>query len=116
MLRGRTAAPPGRTAAVLGVWVLGALLHAVLARRSGPPLRLPVAAAVVARPDPPSPGPDLTAPVCSADIGRTARKAPVRPMEQSTLGKKRYIDITAFTRVPRRPLHRRLALVGAVAG
>ncbi|GAA1112179.1 hypothetical protein [Streptomyces javensis] len=47
--------------AVLGVWVLGALLHAVLARRSGPPLRLPVAAAVVARPDPPSPGPDLTA-------------------------------------------------------
>ncbi|MBP8533865.1 hypothetical protein [Streptomyces sp. MK37H] len=47
--------------AVLGVWVLGALLHAVLARRSGPPLRLPVAAPVVARPDPPSLGPDLTA-------------------------------------------------------
>ncbi|MGW7694879.1 hypothetical protein ACWGMA_39630 [Streptomyces asiaticus] len=47
--------------ALLGVWVLGALLRAVLARRSGPPLRLPMAAAVVARPDPPSPGPDLTA-------------------------------------------------------
>ncbi|MFE2187645.1 hypothetical protein [Streptomyces sp. NPDC059455] len=47
--------------AVLGVWVLGALLGAVLTRRSGPPLRLPVAAPVVARPDPPSPGPDLTA-------------------------------------------------------
>ncbi|WP_240812496.1 hypothetical protein [Streptomyces sp. DASNCL29] len=47
--------------AVLGVWVLGALLRAVLARRSGPPLRLSLAAAVVARPDPPSPGPDLTA-------------------------------------------------------
>ncbi|WP_413104742.1 hypothetical protein [Streptomyces sp. Inha503] len=47
--------------AVLGVWVLGALLHAVLTRRSGPPLRLSLAAPVVARPDPPSPGPDLTA-------------------------------------------------------
>lgn len=47
--------------AVLGVWVLGALLSAALARRSGPLLRLPVASAVVARPDPPSPGPDLTA-------------------------------------------------------
>ncbi|MEE4590463.1 hypothetical protein V2J94_00880 [Streptomyces sp. DSM 41524] len=49
--------------AVLGVWVLGALLHAVLARWSGRPLRLSLAAAVVARPDPPSPGPDLTGPV-----------------------------------------------------
>ncbi len=47
--------------AVLGVWVLGALLSAGLARRSGPPPRLPVASAVVARPDPPSRGPDLTA-------------------------------------------------------
>lgn len=47
--------------AVLGVWVLGALLSAALARRGGPPLRLPVASAAVARPDPPSPGPDLTA-------------------------------------------------------
>lgn len=47
--------------AVLGVWVLGVLLCAVLARRSGPPLRLPMAAAVVARPDPPSPGPGRTA-------------------------------------------------------
>ncbi|WP_413803014.1 hypothetical protein [Streptomyces iranensis] len=47
--------------AVLGVWVLGALLYAVLTRRSGPPPRLHAAAAVVARPDPPSPGPDLTA-------------------------------------------------------
>ncbi|AGP52734.1 hypothetical protein [Streptomyces rapamycinicus] len=47
--------------AVLGVWVLGALLRAVLTRRSGPPLRIPVVAPVVARPDPPSPGPDLTA-------------------------------------------------------
>ncbi|MBD3006081.1 MULTISPECIES: hypothetical protein [unclassified Streptomyces] len=44
--------------AVLGVWVLGALLRAVLARRGGPPL-------------------------------------PARPMEQSTLGKKRYIDMSA---------------------
>lgn len=43
--------------AALGVWVLGALLSAVLARRSGPPPRLPVAWAVVARPDPPSRGP-----------------------------------------------------------
>ncbi|EXU65413.1 hypothetical protein Z951_25500 [Streptomyces sp. PRh5] len=79
--------------AVLGVWVLGTLLHAV----RGPILPRP-------------------APTCSADIGRTARKAPVRPMEQSTLGKRRYIDIIASTRLPRRPLHRRLALVGAVAG
>ncbi|AEM83639.1 hypothetical protein [Streptomyces violaceusniger] len=47
--------------AVLGVWVLGALLSAALARRSVPPLRLPVASVVVARPDPPSHGPDLTA-------------------------------------------------------
>ncbi|MFE9009812.1 hypothetical protein ACFYOY_48590 [Streptomyces sp. NPDC007875] len=47
--------------AVLGVWVLGALLSGVLSRRGGPPLRLPVASAVVARPDPPSRGPDLTA-------------------------------------------------------
>ncbi|MEV6130763.1 hypothetical protein AB0M05_28705 [Streptomyces violaceusniger] len=47
--------------AVLGVWVLGALLGAALARRGGPPLRLPVASAAVARPDPPSHGPDLTA-------------------------------------------------------
>ncbi|MBI0294980.1 hypothetical protein JBE04_10935 [Streptomyces sp. PRKS01-29] len=47
--------------AVLGVWVLGALLCAALARRSGPPLGLPVAAAAVARPDPPSRGPDLAA-------------------------------------------------------
>ncbi|MGP3939973.1 DUF6153 family protein [Streptomyces sp. 6N106] len=47
--------------AVLGVWVLGVLLRAVLARRGGPSLRLPVTSAVVARPDPPSRGPDLTA-------------------------------------------------------
>ncbi|WP_053048768.1 hypothetical protein [Streptomyces antioxidans] len=47
--------------AVLGVWVLGALLGAVFARRGGPPLGLPVVGAVVARPDHPSPGPDLTA-------------------------------------------------------
>ncbi|MGA6160470.1 hypothetical protein ACPEIC_44940 [Stenotrophomonas sp. NPDC087984] len=47
--------------AALGVWVLGALLSAVLARPSGPPPRLPVASAVVARPDPPSRAPDLTA-------------------------------------------------------
>lgn len=47
--------------AVLGVWVLGALLYAVPTRRSGPPPRLYAAAAVLARPDPPSPGPDLTA-------------------------------------------------------
>ncbi|GAA1724357.1 hypothetical protein [Streptomyces yatensis] len=47
--------------AVLGVWVLGVLLSAVLARHRGPSLRLPVASAVVARPDPPSRGPDLTA-------------------------------------------------------
>lgn len=47
--------------AVLGVWVLGALLRVVSARRSGPPLGLPVTAAATARLDPPSCGPDLTA-------------------------------------------------------
>ncbi|MEU5271685.1 hypothetical protein [Streptomyces hygroscopicus] len=47
--------------AVLGVWVLGALLRAVLARRSGSPPRRPVAAVTVVRPAPPSPWPDLIA-------------------------------------------------------
>ncbi|BBJ38655.1 hypothetical protein SSPO_013730 [Streptomyces antimycoticus] len=47
--------------AVLGVWVLGALLRVVLARRDGSSLRLPVTSVAVARPDPPSRGPDLTA-------------------------------------------------------
>ncbi|AQA16818.1 hypothetical protein BV401_40050 [Streptomyces malaysiensis subsp. malaysiensis] len=47
--------------AVLGVWVLGALLRVVSARRSGPPPGLPVTAAATARLDPPSCGPDLTA-------------------------------------------------------
>ncbi|MCO8304262.1 MULTISPECIES: hypothetical protein [Streptomyces] len=47
--------------AVLGVWMLGALLRAVLARRSGSPPRLPVAAVTVVRPVPPSPWPDLIA-------------------------------------------------------
>ncbi|MFH8808579.1 hypothetical protein ACH4GZ_15240 [Streptomyces hygroscopicus] len=47
--------------AVLGVWVLGALLRAVLARRSGSPPRRPVAAVTVVRPVPPSPWPDLIA-------------------------------------------------------
>lgn len=47
--------------AVLGVWVLGALLRVVPARRSGPPPGLPVMAAAAARLDPPSCGPDLTA-------------------------------------------------------
>ncbi|MDN3059279.1 hypothetical protein PH213_33060 [Streptomyces sp. SRF1] len=47
--------------AVLGVWVLGALLRAVLARRGGPPPRLPGAAVTVVRPVPPSPWPDLIA-------------------------------------------------------
>jgi len=46
--------------AVLGTWVLTAVLRAALVRRRGPPLPRSAPVAAVPRPVPPSPRPDLT--------------------------------------------------------
>jgi hypothetical protein len=47
--------------AVLGAWVLTAVLRAALVRRRGPPPHRSAPVAAVPRPAPPSPSPDLTA-------------------------------------------------------
>ncbi|MFI0819533.1 hypothetical protein ACH4TX_24615 [Streptomyces sp. NPDC021098] len=46
--------------AVLGAWVLTAVLRAALVRRRGPPPPRSAPVTAVPRPVPPSPGPDLT--------------------------------------------------------